>query len=183
MSADHVLTTLKADMEKAKAHIQQSLHRIRAGRATPELVAHIRVEYYGSSTPLSQVASVTSPDARSIHIKPWEKDLISEIERAIQESDLGFHPQNNGEHVILSIPPLTEERRKQVIKQARQEVEQGRIRIRALRKDSNERIKKDETLNEDEAKLAALEVQKLTDAYISAIDELMSTKEKEILQI
>ncbi len=183
MSADAILTTLKAEMEKAKAHIQQTLQRIRAGRATPELLAHIKVEYYDSSTPLSQVASITSPDARSLHIKPWEKDLIPKIEKAIQQSDLGFHPQNNGETIILPIPPLSEERRRTVIKQAKQEVEQGRIRIRALRKDSNERIKKDNTLSEDEARQANLQTQNLTDAYVSALDELMNTKEKEILQI
>ena len=183
MPANSIIDALKADMEKAKTHIQQSLQRIRAGRATPDILDHIKVEYYGNATPLHQVASINSPDARSLHIKPWEKDLIPEIEKSIQKSDLGFQPQNNGDVIILSIPPLSEERRKEVIKQAKQEVEKGRVRIRSLRKDSNERVKKDTTLSEDEAKQATLQIQKLTDAYIVELDHLIRAKEKDILQV
>lgn len=183
MLVENLLKDTEEQMKKALAHSQQSLQRIRAGRATPDMLSHLRVDYYGTSTPLTQVSSITNPNAQSLHIKPWEKDLIPEIERAVQQSDLGLTPQNNGEAVILNIPPLSEERRKQVLKQAKQEAEQGRIRIRNLRKESNEALKKDETLSEDESKQASTQVQALTDKYIGQLDEHLAAKEKEIMQI
>ena len=183
MSVESSLGHLKAEMEKAKLYVQQALQRLRAGRARPEIVSHLKVEYYDNLTPLPQVASITTPDARSIHIKPWEKSLVAEIEKAIQQSDLGLRPQNNGETIILSIPPLTEERRKQIIKQAKQEIEQGRIHIRSIRKESNDSLKRDETLSEDDIKQATLRVQKLIDSYIGQLDQLLEEKEKEIMKI
>ena len=170
-------------MEKALLYAKQCMQRVRAGRASAEIVAHLRIDYYGVSTPLAQAASITVPDARSLHIKPWEKQLIEEIERAIRQSDLDIVPQNDSETIILNIPPLSEERRKQVLKQARNEIEQARIRIRGIRKDTNEHIKQDESLSEDAKRQANTSIQALTDRFIASLDELLLAKEKEIMQI
>jgi ribosome recycling factor len=143
------------------------------------------VAYYGTPTPLQQVASVTTPDARTLTIKPWERNLISEIERSIINSDLGLAPQNNGEVIILTIPPLTEERRKNLVKQAKQECESGKISIRTIRKDTNESLRKlqKDGASEDEIKRAEDTVQKLTDQYSSKVDELLVKKEAEIMTV
>ena len=183
MSSDKILKEAETSMEEVLSYGEQALKRIRAGRVSPDMVSQLRVDYYGSATPLMQIAAISNPDARSLQIKPWEKDLIPEIERAIQQSDLGVVPQNNGETVILNTPPLSEERRKQVLKQAKQEAEKCRVRVRNTRKEINEVLKKDSTLNEDETKQACEKVQKLTDKYIEKTNELLSAKEKEIMRI
>lgn len=177
------LDEAKEMMQKAVDHTAAELVKIRAGKAMPNMLDGIMVPYYGSPTPLQQVASVTTPDARTLAIKPWERNLISEIERAIINSDLGLAPQNNGEMIILTIPPLTEERRKGLVKQAKQECENGKISIRTVRKDINDSLKKlqKDGAPEDEVKRAEDVVQKYTDQYSSKIDDLLTKKEAEIM--
>ncbi|MGY6742150.1 MAG: ribosome recycling factor [Cecembia sp.] len=179
------LEEAKEMMQKAVDHSAAEMVKIRAGKAMPNLLDGIMVSYYGASTPLQQVASVTTPDARTLAIKPWEKNLISEIERSIINSDLGLAPQNNGELIILTIPPLTEERRKLLVKQAKQESENGKISIRTVRKDINESLRKlqKDGAPEDEVKRAEDTVQKLTDKYSTKIDELLAKKEVEIMTV
>ncbi len=172
-------------MQKAVAHTNSELLKIRAGKAMPNLLDGVMVEYYGANTPLSQVASINTPDARTLAIKPWEKNLIADIERAIINSDLGLAPQNNGEMVILTIPALTEERRLTLVKHAKQECEHGKVSIRTVRKDTNDSLKQlqKEGASEDEVKRAEDKVQKLTDSYSAKIDELLVQKEKDIMTV
>jgi ribosome recycling factor len=172
-------------MRKAVDHTASELVKVRAGKAMPNLLDGITVNYYGSPTPLSQVSSVTTPDARTLSIKPWERNLISEIEKAIINSDLGLAPQNNGEIIILTIPPLTEERRKTLVKQVKNECENGKISIRNVRKDINEGLRKlqKEGASEDDVKRAEDTVQKLTDTYSAKIDEQFVKKEAEVMKV
>jgi ribosome recycling factor len=172
-------------MEKAIHHVNFTFGKIRAGKATPGMLDGIMVEYYGNPTPLNQVSSVNTPDARSIIIKPWEKSIIPEIEKAIINSDLGLNPQNDGEIIRLNVPPLSEERRIQLVKQAKHEAEQGRISIRNIRKDTNDHLRKllKEHVSEDAVKNAEIDVQKLTDSYIEKIDEMLNRKEEDIMTV
>jgi ribosome recycling factor len=175
----------KEQMDKTVAHTAQELAKIRAGKAMPALVEGLMVDYYGAPTPLNQVASVTAPDARTIAIKPWEKSTIPDIERSIINSDLGLNPQNDGELVRINIPPLTEERRIMLVKQAKNEAENGKVSIRNIRKDTNDSLKKllKEHVSEDLIKDAEGEVQVLTDKHTQKIDDLLETKEKDIMTI
>ena len=172
-------------MQKAVEHTSAELLKIRAGKAMPNLLDGIMVDYYGAKTPLNQVASINTPDARTLAIKPWEKNLISEIEKAIINSDLGLAPQNNGEMIILTIPALTEERRINLVKQAKNECENGKISIRTVRKDTNDSLKKlqKEGVAEDDVKRAEEVVQKITDKYSAKIDELLVAKEADIMKV
>lgn len=170
-------------MNKALAHVGSELSKIRAGKANPSMLDGIMVHYYGTMTPLNQVSSLTTPDARTIFIKPWEKGLIHEIEKAILTANLGLNPQNDGNQVIINIPMLTEERRKQLVKQVGQEVEHGRVSIRTIRKETNEHLKKIKGASEDDVKNAEEVVQKLTDEFINKIDALMKKKEAEIMTV
>lgn len=179
------LEEAKELMQKAVNHTSTELVKIRAGKAMPNLLDGIMVNYYGSPTPLQQVSSVNTPDARTLTIKPWERNLIGEIEKAIINSDLGLAPQNNGEMVILTIPPLTEERRKQLVKLAKQETEAGKVSVRTIRKETNDSLKKlqKDGASEDDVKRAEEVVQKYTDQYSAKIDELLVKKEQEILTV
>ncbi len=170
-------------MNKSVNHVSHELTKIRAGKANPSMLDGIQVSYYGNTTPLNQVASLTTPDARTIFIKPWEKNMIHEIEKAIRDANLGLNPQNDGQQVIVNIPMLTEERRKQLVKQVGHECEQGRISIRNIRKDTNEHLKKLKGVSEDDVKNAEATVQKYTDDYIAKIDALMKKKEVEIMTV
>jgi len=172
-------------MQKAVKHTQSEFVKIRAGKASPNMLEGIMVQYYGSPTPLQQVASVTTPDARTISIKPWEKSVIPEIEKSIINSDLGLNPQNDGELIRLNIPPLTEERRTQLVKQAKQEAENGKISIRNIRKEANDNMKKllKDGFPEDSVKDAEDSVQELTDKYAGQIDKLLEVKEKDIMTV
>lgn len=172
-------------MDKAIAHVAHEFTKIRAGKAMPSMLDGIMVQYYGNPTPIQQVATVNTPDARTLMIKPWERNILSEIERAIINSDLGLNPQNDGEIVRLNIPPLTEERRRNLVKQAKGEAEHGKISIRNIRKDINDSLKKllKENVSEDEVKLGEDKVQELTDKHVAKIDELLEKKEKEIMTI
>tara|TARA_R110001599_G_scaffold12590_1_gene58843 strand:+ start:60364 stop:60924 length:561 start_codon:yes stop_codon:yes gene_type:complete len=179
------LEEAKSLMDKSVKHTVAELVKIRAGKAMPNFLDGIMVSYYGNPTPLQQVASITTPDARTLAVKPWEQKLIPEIEKAIINSDLGLNPQNNGEMVLLTVPPLTEERRKTLVKQVKNECENGKISIRTIRKDTNVGLKKlqKEGASEDEVKRAEDTVQKMTDQHSTKIDELFSKKEEEIMKI
>ncbi|MEM7107321.1 MAG: ribosome recycling factor [Bacteroidota bacterium] len=172
-------------MEKALKHLGGELIKIRAGKASPNMLDSIMVDYYGSPTPLNQTASITTPDARTLMIKPWEKSLIQEIEKAIMNSDLGLNPQNDGEQVIVNIPMLTEERRQELVKQVRHEGELGKISVRNARKETNDGLKQlqKDGASEDDIKRAEDQVQALTDEYSKKIDETLDKKEDEIMTV
>ena len=170
-------------MVKALNHLGSELTKIRAGKASPAMLDGIIVPYYGVNSPLHQVASVTAPEARTLFIKPWEKQLIPEIEKAIMAANIGLTPQNDGQQIIINIPMLTEERRKQLVKQVHGECETGKISIRTSRKETNEALKKIKGASEDDVKNAEDEVQKLTDDYIARIDAFMKKKEAEIMTV
>lgn len=172
-------------MELAVAYLDEALAHIRAGKANPKILDAIRVDYYGSATPIAQVANVSVPDARTITITPWEKQMFKEIEKAIINSELGITPENNGEVIRLSIPPLTEERRKMLVKQSKAEAEQAKVSVRNARRDAIDGLKKaiKQGLSEDVEKDAEAQVQKLHDKYLKKIDELFAAKEKEILTV
>ena len=173
-------------MQAAVSHYESSLAKIRAGKASPAILADIRVDYYGSETPLSQVANVGTTDARTIVVQPWEKSMLPKIEKEIQKANLGLNPVNNGEILRITVPALTEERRKQLVKQVKAEGENAKVAIRNVRKDANNTLKqleKDNTITEDENKQAQEIVQKLTDKYVAKADKISEVKEAEILTV
>ncbi len=180
-----IIDNTKESMQGAIAHLEKEFLNIRAGKASPQMLGSIFVDYYGSQTALSQVANVNAPDARTITITPWEKNMLQPIEKAIQIANLGFNPMNNGDNIIISVPPLTEERRRDLVKQAKSEAEDAKISVRNVRKDANTDIKKEEKngTSEDICKTAEESIQKLTDSFIKKIDELLAHKEAEIMKV
>ena len=184
-SIESVLSNAKESMEKALKHTANELVKVRAGKASPSMLDGINVDYYGTSTPLNQVASINTPDTRTITIKPWEKNLLTEIEKAIKNSNLNLNPQNDGDQIRINLPSLTEERRKDLVKQAKNEVEAGKVHIRNIRKESNENLKKllKNGISEDEVKGGEEKIQQLTDSYTKKIDEILAAKEKEIMTV
>ncbi|MEA4986121.1 Ribosome-recycling factor [bioreactor metagenome] len=180
-----ILNQAEENMEAALMFLDESLAHIRAGKANPRILDGIRVDYYGSQVPLSNVATVTTPDAKTITVQPWEKAMMPVIEKAILNSDVGITPMNNGEVIRLSIPPLTEERRKQLAKQAKHEGEEAKISIRNARRDAIEKLKKmiKDGLPEDVEKDAENEAQKVHDKYVRKVDEMLAAKEKEIMTV
>ncbi|MGB7786186.1 MAG: ribosome recycling factor [Salinimicrobium sp.] len=179
---DFILDSTKEDMQKAIVHLEKQLVNIRAGKASPAMLGSVKVDYYGAQTPLNQVANVNTPDARTISIQPFEKSLIQAIEKGIMQANLGFNPMNNGESVIINVPPLTEERRKELAKQAKSEAEEAKIGVRNDRKGANQEIKKLD-VSDDLKKIAEQDVQKLTDTFIEKIDNILTVKEKEIMTV
>lgn len=177
------LDDARDQMNKVLAHVGHELTKIRAGKANPAMLDGIMVAYYGAMSPLNQISSITSPDPRTLFIKPWEKSNIQEIEKAIMAANLGLTPQNDGQQVIINIPMLTEERRKQLVKQVHHECELGKVSIRAVRKETNEGLKKVKGAPEDDLKNAEEDVQKLTDEFIGKIDAFMKKKEGEIMTV
>jgi ribosome recycling factor len=185
-SVKDVDTQLKTRMEKALADLQHEMAAIRTGRASLSLLDHIRVDYYGTPTPLNQVANLHVPEPGLITVQPWDVSQIGPIEKSIRTSDLGLNPANDGKIIRLPIPPLTEERRKELVKKLHAAAEHHRVSVRAIRRDGNEAVKKllkDKKIAEDEEKKALDEIQKLTDAYMAKIDAASKTKEKDILEI
>lgn len=181
-----VLKELEDKMKKSVQALQKDLGGLRAGRATPALLDKITVEYYGVPSPIHQVASVNVPDPRTLVIQPWDKSMIKPIEKAIQKSDLGMMPNSDGIVIRLTIPPLTTERRNDLVKQAKKKAEEGRVAIRNLRRDGNEMVKqleKDGAVSEDQAKKGQEDIQKLTDKYIKEVDEVLAAKEAEIMEV
>ena len=185
MEPKDFLTPAEEKMELAVAYLDEALAHIRAGKANPKIIDGIKVEYYGSAVPISQVANVSVPDARTIAITPWQKQMFKEIEKAIINSELGITPENNGEVIRLAIPPLTEERRKQLVKQSKAEAEQAKVSVRNARRDAIDGLKKavKQGMPEDVEKDAEASAQKLHDKYLKQIDELFAAKEKEILTV
>ncbi|GAB3520256.1 ribosome-recycling factor [Emticicia fontis] len=182
---DLVIDMSKDTMDRALKHTQIELSKIRAGRASTTMLDGIMVEYYGVPTPLNQVSSVSTPDARTISIKPFERKLINDIERAIINSNVGLSPANDGEVIRLNVPPLTEERRRDLVKRVKGEIEVARVNIRKVRQEANEELKKiqKDGGSEDEVKKAEERVQKLTDSYIQKAEQLMAEKEKDIMSV
>ena len=176
------LDSAQEAMQKSIDRLDSELTKIRAGKANPIMLSTVKVEYYGTPTPLSQVANINTTDARTLTVQPWEKNLLADIEKAILIANLGFNPMNNGESVIINIPPLTEERRRDLAKLAKAESENAKIVIRAARKDANDEIKKSEA-SEDVQKNYEIDIQTLTDEFIKKVDEIFSLKEKEILTV
>ena len=177
-----IIESAELNMMSAISHLESELAKIRAGKANPIMLKGISVEYYGNNTPLNQVASVSTPNAQTISIQPWEKDLLDEIEKSIISSNLGLNPVNNGESLLINIPPLTEERRIQLVKLAKTESENAKVSIRNSRKDANDEVKKSQ-ISDDLKNNSELDIQNLTDSYIKKVDDLFSNKEKEILTI
>jgi len=182
---EFILDSTKESMAGSIAHLEKEFLNIRAGKASPQMLGSVFVDYYGSQTPLSQVSNVNVPDARTITIQPYEKSMLQTIEKAIMVANLGFNPMNNGENIIINVPALTEERRRDLVKQAKAEAEDAKIGIRNARKDANTDIKKleKEGTSEDLCKTAEDDIQKLTDSFIRKVDEHLATKEAEIMKV
>jgi ribosome recycling factor len=186
MTVKEIYSGHEDKMKKALEVLRKEYGSLRAGRATPSLLEKVMVDYYGSPTPVNQVANVSVPEPRMIVIQPWEKTMLNAIDKAIQKSDLGLMPNNDGVVIRLTIPQLTQERRSEIVKVIHKKAEECRIAVRNLRRDANETIKKvekEKTVSEDEAKKAQDDVQKLTDKYIKEVDQIMAIKEKEIMEV
>ena len=183
---EDVLADSQDRMKKAVEALQRELASIRTGRARPSLVDHVKVDYYGSTLPLNQVATVAAPEARLLTIQPWDRQALSAIEKAIQKSDLGLTPSNDGHVIRLVIPPLTEERRRELARVVHKKVEEGRVAVRNVRRDSLEhlrRLQKDEHVSEDDERRAQDRLQKITDRFIGEVDRLGQEKEAELLEV
>jgi len=177
-----ILDSTKESMDASIEHLQKALTKIRAGKASPMMLSTVMVDYYGSQTPLSQVSNINTPDARTLSVQPWEKNLLTDIETAIMNANLGFNPMNNGEMVIINVPPLTEERRIQLAKQAKGEAEDAKVSIRSARQDANKELKALD-ISEDLLKNAEVDVQELTDKYSDRVDAILEAKEAEIMKV
>jgi ribosome recycling factor len=183
---DDILKDQRERIQKTLDHFRQELMAVRTGRASLHLLDGVRVDYYGTPTPLNQVATMAVADARLITVKPWEKNLIPTIEKAIRDANLGVNPQSDKDLVRIPIPPLTEERRKDLIKVVRHEAENARVAVRNIRRDANEHLKKllkDHAVAEDDERHAQTDVQKLTDRFIAEIDKLLATKEADLMAV
>lgn len=182
---EFIYDTAREAFNRAITHLERELLTIRAGRANPEMLSSIKVDYYGTMTPLTQVANVNTPDARTLTVQPWEKPMIAPIEKAIMNANLGLNPTNNGDMVIINIPPLTEERRKELVKQARAEGEHAKVSVRNARKEANDEIKKlqKDGLSEDLAKDAENEIQQMVTTFNQKIDQVLEKKEAEIMTV
>lgn len=180
-----IMEHAKAAMEKALSHLETQLQKIRAGKANPAIFENVMVDYYGSMVPISQTASVNTQDSRTIIIQPWEKSLLTPIEKAIQAANMGLNPQNDGVIIRITIPPLTEDRRKELVKTAKAEAEEAKVGIRNSRKEAMEHVKGllKKGLPEDEAKDAETKIQQLTDQYVAKTDKHFEQKEKEIITV
>lgn len=184
MTLKDLYAQTRAHMQKSLEALEHNLSGLRTGRANPALLLHLKVEYYGTHVPLNQIATVTAPDARTLVVQSWDQNALKAIEKAIRESDLGLNPTNKGDALYINIPPLTEERRKELVRAARHYAEEGRIAIRNLRREALDTLKKlakDLHLSEDEVKRAEGEIQRITDEFIAKVDDLAEKKEAEIL--
>ena len=179
---DFIVDTAKESMDQTLAHLEKEMLNLRAGKANPIMLSSVKLDYYGTMTAISQVANINTPDARTITVQPWEKGMLQEIEKAILIANLGFNPMNNGESIIINIPPLTEERRRDLAKIAKSETENAKIGIRAARKEANDDIKKSEA-SDDIQKNYEIDIQELTDSYNAKADEIFRIKDKEILTV
>ena len=178
-----IIENAELNMMSAISHLETELAKIRAGKANPNMLTNVFVDYYGTSTPISQVANVNTPDGRTLIIQPWDKSMLQEIEKGIEVANLGFNPMNNGENIIINVPVLTEERRRELVKQAKIEVEEAKIAIRNARKDANNEIKKSEDFSEDLKKNSELDIQEITDNNIKKVDTIFEKKQSEIMTL
>jgi len=178
-----ILDTAEEAMDNAIKHLEKQFVNIRAGKASPAMLHSVMVDYYGSQTPLNRVSNINTPDGRTITVQPWEKNMLHEIEKAILIANLGFNPMNNGESIIINVPPLTEERRRDLVKQAKSEAEDAKVGIRSARKEANTDIKKLDHVSEDLQKNAEIDIQEMTDSYVKKIDHLLEVKEREIMTV
>tara|TARA_B100001093_G_C26735297_1_gene974157 strand:- start:98 stop:658 length:561 start_codon:yes stop_codon:yes gene_type:complete len=180
-----ILEEAEQGMIKSMSHLRVELSKIRAGRANPSMLDAVKVDYYGSPTPLSQIGNVSTLDSRTLTIQPWEKSMLDEITKAVINANLGLNPQSNGEVIIISVPVLTEERRIELVKRAKAEGEHAKVSVRSQRKDANDMVRslKDDGLSEDAIKDAEDNIQKLTDSYNSKVDDLVSVKEIDIMKV
>lgn len=180
---DLIVDTVRQEMDAAMKHLDHAFQKIRAGRASTAMVQDVMVEYYGAPTPLNQVANVSVPDAMTISIQPWDRTAINAIEKAIINSNLGFAPSNNGDTIILNVPPLTEERRRELAKQAKGEAEQTKVTVRNARQDGMKELKRLEGVSEDLVKNVEADIQVLTDKYVKMCDDHLKVKEAEIMKV
>ena len=177
-----ILKSAEDKMQSSLLHLENELLNIRAGKANPNMLKSVMVDYYGNLTAIGQLANINTPDSKSLVVQPWDKSILQEIEKGIINANLGFNPMNNGDTIIVSIPPLTEERRKELVKIVRNESESSKISIRNIRKDSNHEIKKTD-VSDDEKKNYEIDIQELTDNFITKIDSVLKVKEKEIMTV
>ena len=177
-----ILEAAKESMDNALMHLDKALVKTRAGKASPAMLSSVMVDYYGSQSPLSQISNINTPDGRTLSVQPWEKSLLAEIETAIINANLGFNPMNNGEMIIINVPPLTEERRRQLVKQAKSEAEEAEISIRSARQDANKEIK-NVGVSEDLEKNAEIDIQEMTDKYTEKVDAILNIKEADIMKV
>lgn len=179
---DFIIETTKELMDESIKYLEKELLNIRAGKANPNMLSSIKVEYYGVLTPLNQISNINTPDSQTISIQPWEKDKLPDIEKAIIDSNLGLNPMNNGESILINIPPLTQERRVELVKQAKSQSENAKVSIRNCRKDANNEIRKSD-FSEDVRGNYELDIQEITDTYVKKVDNIFSSKETEILKV
>jgi len=178
-----ILDSMRESMDAAIKHLEKQFVNIRAGKASPAMLGSVMVDYYGSQTPLNQVANVNTPDGRTITVQPWEKNMLQEVEKGIMNANVGLNPMNNGDYIIINVPPLTEERRKNLSKQAKAEAEDAKVGIRNARKDANNEIKDLEDASEDLKSNAEIDVQQITDRYVKNVEEIYDIKETEIMTV
>jgi len=183
--AQIVLDEAQESMEKSLEHLEREFQKLRAGKASPQMLEGVMIDYYGSQTPIEQTSNITTPDPRQIIVQPWDKSILPELEKAILAANLGFNPKNEGEILRISVPPLTEERRRDMVKKAKNEAENCRISIRNLRRSANDMAKtlEKEGMPEDEAKKLQDDVQKLTDSTIEKVDKALDIKEKDVMTV
>lgn len=177
-----IIDATKEGMDAALTHLEKAFIKIRAGKANPSMLSTVMIDYYGSQAPLSQVSNINTPDGRTLSVQPWEKNLLPDIETAIMNANLGFNPMNNGEMIIINVPPLTEERRIQLVKQAKAEAEHAKVSIRSARQEANKEIKQLD-VSEDQEKNAEIDIQELTDSYSNKVDKVLDNKEAEIMKV
>lgn len=180
-----IIEAMKESMQHALAHLEKEFHKYRTGKASPQMLEGVKVDYYGTMTPIDQVSNINTPDARLIVVQPWEKSMLGPLAKAILDANLGFNPQNNGEVLRITVPPLTEERRRDLVKKARAEAENAKVAIRNVRRTAVDDIKKLEKqgVPEDEVKVLEKEVQNITDAFIQKVDKILELKEKDIMTV
>ena len=186
LTPETVLAEVERKMGRTIEALQRDLTSLRTGRATPSLIENVAVDYYGSPTPLKQIASISAPDARAILIQPWDKQALNEIERSLMRSEMGFNPSNDGSMITVPIPPLNQERRQELVRLLKRKIEEGKVSIRNVRRDGLESLRKlerDKAISQDENRRSQDQLQKTTDAHIKNIDQVSSTKETEILQV
>ena len=180
---DFILDSARESMDKSMGHLEVAFSKIRAGKASPQMLDSVNIDYYGATTPLNQASNINTPDAKTISVQPWDKSMLEVMEKAIIDANLGFTPMNNGEMIIINVPPVTEERRRDLVRQSKAEAESAKVSIRNVRKDANDELKKLDGLSEDVVKDAENSVQEITNEFSSKVDAFFTKKEAEIMTV